>query len=84
MINNYHELSMREAFRVDLRNGIHMKSRVDIHCGVDGSRLDIPVAQQYDILRTDPRVLSILQDAMNPDSDSIPSEYIGGIFCIHI
>jgi hypothetical protein len=78
MINNYHELSMREAFRVDIRNGIRMRSSVQLECGLDGSRLDVPIAQQYDIIRNDPRILSILQEAMNPDVDSIPAEYVGG------
>jgi hypothetical protein len=29
IINNFHELSMREAYRVDLRNGSAMKEKIE-------------------------------------------------------
>ena len=53
MINNFHELSMREALRCDLRNGKHMKQALQSH------------QQSTDRLQHNPYVLKMLKEAMH-------------------
>ena len=87
VINNYHELSMRQAFGVDLRNGHCMKSPSsfpDGNSGVKGQSAngDPPVQatiQKFGALRFDPNTIDILQETMNQSPEAIPEEFRHGI-----
>lgn len=71
-IENYHEMSMREARRVDLRNGLHMKekqqlpqqslSQLQASSEVDNGT----VSSQATDMRNHPSLYQILQEVMNP------------------
>ncbi len=79
MINNYHELSMREALRVDLRNGSNMNSSQ-----ISGDAYDDIkdphkfIAQKNHTLRYNDNIQIILDNVMNPKPTEIPSEFVGG------
>lgn len=80
-INNFHELSMREALRVDLRNGLNMKSlclplRESDAPSDHSAELSCPQKNKY--IRLNPNVLRILQSVMNSEPSSVPSGYVGG------
>ena len=60
---------MREAYRVDLRNGKFMKN-------LGSSRADVPQRSSY--FRQNPSILSVLEEVMNPAAKEIPQEYISG------
>lgn len=74
MINNYHELSMREALRVDLRNGLNMK-----HTPIVIDEGEEPVAPQfYTGFRSNESVIGVLREVMNPEPKEVPREFKGG------
>lgn len=59
---------MREAYRVDLRNGRHMKT-----AGSEGT-----APQQNTYFRSNPSILRILESVMNPATEDVPHSFRGG------
>lgn len=72
-INNFHELSMREALRVDLRNGKHMKN-----LGAAEPEAEATSPQQNPYFRTNASILRVLETVMNPSIEEVPGHFRGG------
>ena len=67
VINNFHELSMREALRCDLRNGTQMKSALLEPLpalSVTGEDETDTATSTGDFLRRHPSILRLLREAM--------------------
>jgi hypothetical protein len=68
---------MREAFRVDIRNGKHMKNiGISDESAAAGDESRTP--QQDPYFRNNPSIIRILESVMNPNDASVPSTFRGG------
>ena len=65
-IENFHELSMREALRCDLRNGHHMKNMEQQQQQQQQAGIGLDARRN---LSSHPGLRSVVFEAMNPPSD---------------
>lgn len=64
---------MREAYRVDIRNGQHMKKPGSLD---SGGACETP--QQNSYFRNNESIFRVLEKVMNPSPENIPADFHGG------